>query len=133
MKQFSIEEYLKNPDRKVVTRNGLPVRIICTDRKHKRPIIALIKEKDGTENIYTYNKQGGFWMNNECSDLDLMFAPIKKEGWVNVYRHQDLEYPSCVCIYPTYEEAVSHGKIQEGYVTTTKIEWEGINYGENYL
>ena len=37
MKQFSIEEYLKNPDRKVVTRNGLPVRIICTDRNYKRP------------------------------------------------------------------------------------------------
>lgn len=28
MKQFSLEEYLKNPQRKVITREGLPVRII---------------------------------------------------------------------------------------------------------
>ena len=48
MKQFSIEQYLKNPDRKVVTRNGLPVRIICTDRKQKRPIIALAQKKHAT-------------------------------------------------------------------------------------
>ena len=44
MKQFSLEEYLKNPDRKVVTRNGLPVRIICTDRKDKWPIVALVTD-----------------------------------------------------------------------------------------
>lgn len=124
MKQFSIEEYLKNPDRKVVTRNGLSVRIICTDRNYKRPIIALIKEKDGTETIYIYNTQGGFWANNEFSNLDLMFAPTKREGWVNVYKHSDFEYPSCACIYYTYEEAVSHGKTQKGYLATTKIEWE---------
>ena len=32
MKQFSLEEYLEHPDRKVVTRDGRSVRIICTDR-----------------------------------------------------------------------------------------------------
>lgn len=124
MKQFSIKEYLKNPDRKVVTRNGLPVRIICTDRKQKCPIIALIKERDGTETICTYNTQGKFRANDECSNLDLMFAPEKKEGWVNVYRHPDAEYPSCVYVYPTREEAIEHGKIQKGYLATTQIEWE---------
>lgn len=124
MKQFSLEEYLKNPNKKVVTRGSLPVRIICTDRKQERPIIALIKERDDTETICTYNTQGKFRANDECSNLDLMFYPTKKEGWVNVYRHPDLEYPSCACIYPTYEEAVSHGKTQKGYLATTKIEWE---------
>ena len=85
MKQFSLKEYLKNPDRSVVTRNGLAVRIICTDRKQKRPIIALIKERDDTETICTYNTQGKFRANDECSNLDLMFAPTKKEGRVNIY------------------------------------------------
>lgn len=33
MEQFSIDEYRKNPGRKVVTRNGLDVRIVCTDFK----------------------------------------------------------------------------------------------------
>lgn len=63
------------------TNGVLVVSNICTDRKHKRPIIALIKENDGTETIHNYNTQGGFWTNNEWSSvLDLMFAPIKKGG-----------------------------------------------------
>lgn len=33
MKQFSIKEYLANPSRGIVTRDGRSVRIICTDRK----------------------------------------------------------------------------------------------------
>ena len=44
MKPFNLEEYLKNPSRKVVTRDGRPVRIICTDRKGATPIIALVND-----------------------------------------------------------------------------------------
>lgn len=32
MKPFSLKEYLKNPNKKVVTRDREEVRIICTDR-----------------------------------------------------------------------------------------------------
>lgn len=122
MKQFSLEEYLKNPDRKVVTRNGLPVKIICTDRKDKWPIVALVTDDD-TERIYPYLSNGAIYP-DDSSRLDLMFAPTKKEGWVNVYRCSDIKYPYCMCIYPTYEEAVNRGKINLKYVATTKIEWE---------
>ena len=31
MKQFNLEEYKKNPNRKVITRDGKSVRIVCTD------------------------------------------------------------------------------------------------------
>ena len=33
MKQFNLKEYLENPKEEVVTREGDPVRIICTDKK----------------------------------------------------------------------------------------------------
>ena len=33
MEQFSINEYKNNPERSVMTRNGLDVRIVCTDFK----------------------------------------------------------------------------------------------------
>ena len=53
MKQFSLEEYLKNPSKRVVTRDGRNVRIICTDREDLNfPIITLIKKKFGGEVIY---------------------------------------------------------------------------------
>lgn len=125
MKQFSLEEYLKNPDQKVITRDGRPVRIICTDRLGDKPIIALILSQDGkTEIAFSYTSNGFF--NTYCVDDrdDLMFDSIKKKGWVNVYKYPDFEHPNCAYIYTTYEEAVSHGKTQKGYLTTTKIEWE---------
>ena len=47
MKQFSLEEYLKNPNQKVVTRDGHPVRIICTDHDNiSYPIVGAIKGYD---------------------------------------------------------------------------------------
>lgn len=55
MKQFNLEEYLKNPSRKVVTRDGRSVRIICTDRVSEKgyPLVALVM-KDGHELVHTY-------------------------------------------------------------------------------
>lgn len=122
MRQFNLEEYLKNPDRRVVTRNGLAVRIICTDRKDKWPIVALVTDDDA-ERIYPYLSNGAIYP-DDSSRLDLMFAPIKHEGWVNIYRYPNIEYPSCMRVYPTYEEAVNHGKMRPWYVATTKFEWE---------
>ena len=44
MKQFNLDEYLKNPSRKVVTRDGKNVRIVCTDKKgNDYPVVALIE------------------------------------------------------------------------------------------
>ena len=43
MKQFSLEKWLENPSRKVVTRRGNPVRIICTDRKHGEDTLPIKK------------------------------------------------------------------------------------------
>lgn len=125
MKQFSLEEYLKNPDQKVITREGRPVRIICTDGLGDKPIIALIlSQDDKTEIAFSYTSNGFFNTYGVDDRDDLMFDSIKKKGWVNVYKYPDFERPNCAYIYTTYEEAVSRGKTQKGYLTTTKIEWE---------
>lgn len=120
MKAFNLEEYLKNPDKKVVTRDGRPVRIVCTDREHEHPIIALIKEKDDTEVIYDYNEQGEF-LDNDCSNADLMFASEKKTGWVNIYNRATR---GCGLIYESEEKAKQNADKDKPYVATTKIEWE---------
>ena len=44
MKAFSLKEYLKNPERKVVTRNGKEVKIHCTNCTGDQPIIAQVKD-----------------------------------------------------------------------------------------
>ena len=122
MKQFSLEEYLRNPLRAVVTRDGRNVRIICTDKRDADfPIVALVECENKEETCYY--TENGCWDFDIESANDLFFAPEKHEGWVNIYKNAFGVYlPSP--IYQTKEEAEEEGKIGDGYVTTTKIEWE---------
>lgn len=124
MKEFNLTEYLKNPSRKVVTRDGREVRIICTDAKGDEPIIALIYNKyRDEENVYTYNRDGIFYKDND-SCLDLFFAPIKREGWINLYKDKSGAYPSNF-IFETEKRAKEViGEKHTIYLTTIKIEWE---------
>lgn len=75
MEQFSLEKYLENTSRKVVTRRGNPVRIICTDRKHgedESPVVFL-EEIKGGEMLLTC-KSDGRSDNNYDTQYDLFFA-----------------------------------------------------------
>ena len=74
MKPFNLKEYLKDPSKKVVTRDGRTVRIICTDARGEYPIIALVEYYDGSnDNIYSYTKDGVYYP-IEPSEEDLFFA-----------------------------------------------------------
>ena len=118
MKQFNLEEYLANPSKKVVTRDGRSVRIICTDYHGEKPIIAKI---EGCEHSYPFYEDGIFLSCREPSDCDLFFAPVKHEGWVNIYKAGFTRYTN-TCIWPTEERAKE--RAGDGYITTIKIEWE---------
>lgn len=121
MKQFSLEEYLKNPSKKVVTRDGKSVRIRCTDRKDAvYPIVALIDSK-GKEEILSYTKNGYFYYDGRKDVNDLFFAPEKHEGWANIYG----KFLACD-IFSTKEEAEECVKRvgAKDFVATAKIEWE---------
>lgn len=122
MKQFSLEEYLKNPSRKVVTRDGREVRIICTDHKGSQPIIALVTI-NGKEDIRTFYPNGR-WSNTNEWNFDLFFAPTKKEGWVNIYKFED-DARTIGCLFKSEEEANLHKYDRAHiYIKTIKIEWE---------
>ena len=125
MEQFSLEKYLANPSRKVVTRNGRNVRIICTDKKgYEYPIVALIENKlEGFEGVLYYTKNGEY-IANESSMSDLFFAPEKHEGWINIYRSEDEDYYKGMVIFSSKEDAIEKGRKFSDYITTTKIEWE---------
>ena len=125
MKEFNLEEYLKDPSKKVVTRDGREVRIICTDAKGDEPIIALVYNNNREEeNVYTYNRDGSFYGDNyDC--LDLFFAPVKKEGWVNLFKDKEINYPYIPgIIHDSEEEAKETIKGDPDFIATIKIEWE---------
>ena len=127
MEQFSLEKYLANPSRKVVTRDGRNARIICTDRRDLNfPIITLIERELGEgegEVIYAHTKDG-IYCNTCPTTYDLFFAPATHEGWINVYRHSDGGHAYAVAVYDSKEDAEKRKIIDENYVTTIKIEWE---------
>ena len=131
MEQFSLEKYLANPSRKVVTRAGNSVRIICTDRKANkedpsRKVVGLVDIGYGEEEVETWDEKGNHFHENTYtkSSIDLFFAPETHEGWINVYRYSDGGHAYAGAVYDSKEDAEKRKVIDENYVTTIKIEWE---------
>ena len=121
MKQFNLEEYLANPSRKMVTRCGYSVRILCADKKSSLPIVALITDKNGEEFVGNYNSFGKYNDSNYACSFDLFFAPEKHEGWVNIYKNEREHYFGKF-IYP--RKADAEAVADSTCIATVKIEWE---------
>ena len=124
MKQFNLEEYLKNPNREVVTRDGRKVRVLCTDRKDITPIIALVNDglPDCKEFCYSFFPDGKTCENYE-NVIDLFFAPTKHEGWMNLYK-KGFGLLQGDLVRNSEEEAKNIAAGDEEYIKTIKIEWE---------
>ena len=127
MKAFSLKEYLKNPEKKVITRDGRGVRIRCTDRKGEgQPIVALVESMNRDMEIVCAFREDGKWNPAGMdSNVDLFFAPEKHEGWINIFKSSnDLAFLGQSRIFASKEDAKKDGKDCECYVATIKIEWE---------
>lgn len=127
MKQFSLKDYLKNPNRRVITRDGRSVRIICTDADAERRIVALVRSEGG-ERVCDYYDDGTR-SDNSDSDWDLLFVTEKKEGWINILRNKygEIIIPG-IDICETKEAATEAAEKEErnfgSLVATIKIKWE---------
>ena len=126
MKQFNLEEYLKNPERKIVTRDRHPVRIICTDHDNiSYPIVGAIK---GYDFPFCFSKDG-YVVGSKCNDAnDLFFAPEKHEGWINIFHGKDNPFTGNI-IFASKEEAEESGRhccgfTKDLYIASGKVEWE---------
>lgn len=126
MKQFNLKSYIANP-RKVITRDGRNVRILCVDAKGDYPVVALIPDGEGeykrdSPEVYTEN---GCNYSGRISYLDLFFAPEIHEGWANVFGGADgNSYVGDSRIFKSKEDAEKEGKKWKDYIATVKIEWE---------
>lgn len=126
MKPFNLEEYLKNPNREVVTRDGRKVtRFLCTDAKTDFPIIALVEATPGSTNecLRTFKRNGSNF-GEESSPCDLFFAPEKHEGWININMWPDGERDTNGIIYHNKLDIPDMPPVGGKRVATIKIEWE---------
>ena len=121
MEQFNLDEYIKNPSRQVVTRDGRNVKIHCTDYIGFGPIIAKVEGNNFSQMFYSDGRSSRY----EESHYDLFFVPEKHEGWINVYRDRDTGATSFgTILYTSREEAEEVGKTDVYHAATAKIEWE---------
>lgn len=120
MKPFNLKEYLANPSRKVVTRDGKNVRIICTD--FDNPNYPVVGEIEGNKWPLSFATNG---MSIKKKQLysDLFFAPTKHEGWMNLYK-KNFGLVIGDLVHNSEEAAKKIAAGDEDYITTIKIEWE---------
>ena len=122
MKSFNLKEHLEHPEWEVVTREGKPVRILCTDLDdNDYPVAAVVKNF----HVDKYTAEGLFQAGRETK-YDLFFAPEKHEGWVIISK---LPFTDSFEIFPeifaTKEEAVRVWEDNPGIkCSIIKIEWE---------
>ena len=121
MKPFNIKEHLEHPEWKVVTREGEPVRILCTDLDdNDYPVAAATKNW----HVDKYTTDGLFQAETETK-YDLFFNETR-EGWVIISK---LPFTDSFEIFPeifaTKEEAVHVWEDNPGIkCSIIKIEWE---------
>ena len=120
MKPFSIKEHLEHPDWKVVSREGEPVRILCTDLDDDDyPVAAATKNR----HVDRYTADGLFNAGRETK-YDLFFYSKKFEAWTLFVKHVD-HYVLDSILYDTIGEA---RRVQESdpdrYGPIVKVEWE---------
>lgn len=132
MKEFDLEA--AKAGKKVMTRDGRNVRIVCFDCKDPlKPIVALVEKtvvyeyperhEKIEEDIVKYSPKGKDGdMNN-----DLVMASEKKEGYVNLFKSPTMIY-SGQSVFETEDEAKHSAALHVDrniiYLDTIKIEWE---------
>ena len=125
MKQFNLQEFFAHPERKVVTRDGRKVRIVCTNRAGlcTKPIVALITLPNGDEIIKSFWDNGIETSGSEDKN-DLFFAPEKHEGWIIINNYPDGVRGTNGIIYHTELDIPDIPPVGIQRVATIKIEWE---------
>lgn len=132
MKKFSLDEYLANPSRKVVTRDGKAVKILYTDARRDYSIIALVEREVGKDYLFSFLPDGTMYDNKKESVNDLFFSDeqsskTRKEGWITLYTSSgssNLLLPACY-VMSTKEDAEKHAeKHPKDFVAVAKVTWE---------
>ena len=122
MKPFSIKEHLEHPDWKVVTREGEPVRILCTDLDdNDYPVAAATKN----QHVDRYTADGLSQAGKETK-YDLFFYFKKIEAWTLFVKCAG-NFVLGPIFYDKIEEARRVQKSDpERYGPIVKVEWEEV-------
>ena len=128
MKTFDLE--LAKKGFPVCTRDGRDARIICFDRNDPQaPIVALIKDDNGTSEYTAYHRKDGRVHHFSIPpDMevpgDLFMKTTQRTGWVNLYRGTNNTVFCGHRVYESEEAALAGKKGKYEYVTSQQVNWE---------
>ncbi|WP_291625505.1 hypothetical protein [Clostridium sp.] len=88
MEKFSLKEHIKNPSKKIVTRDGKPVKIIYVNKLGTYPIVALVKISENCEKALTFTEDGDNIIGGN-TNRDLFFDS-EKETSIKTFEDLDI-------------------------------------------
>ena len=113
---------LENPPVEIETSNGLKATHLGKVRGLENPYIVLLTDGFKDHLVFS-NRHGGELLsaiNGENFKITLRKKPIKKIGWINIYRYSK----SGICIHDTKDEAIEHSVNMDHVKDTIQITWE---------
>ena len=106
----------------VQTRDGRKARIICTDAKGNRPIVALAERNSGDEYASWHGSNGRWWPSGDETGDDLINIPEKR--WAVIYEIEEEGYGVLVT---THEEILTDVKRTAGAIACLEFtEGDGL-------
>ena len=104
-------------DKVYKTRNGDPVRVLCIDRQHPNPVVALIGEANTVVSYTAYGKydpdrDGGHW-------YDLL--EVVPEKWHYIIKYPEGGVSISDWSYPSEKAAIEASPSQLGYGTLAGV------------
>lgn len=102
----------------VRTRDGRPVRILCTDAAGSAPIFALVRQSAAREDVYRYRLDGSLNDTGPRRDdpLDLVNSPEATSVYAAVYPYRADPYAKlfeCDCLADAAFQAGERGRVLE--------------------
>lgn len=104
----------------VVDQNGNPWRVLCTDRKNENhPVIAMEENGDFVASFDVFGN--GLHIPQKGIAPILRNAPVKREGWVNVY---PVSADGCRLINFHKTKSDADRRADRSRLACIRIEWE---------
>lgn len=125
MKPFTLKDFVSNFETPVVTRAGVPARIVCTDSDG---VTFLVPTHGNPGRAHTCSSSNGRVLLRSESDLDLFFdEPCHGSGWLNIYHGswypgRDSATTIASRIYSSEAEAKEDGA-KYGALSSVFVKW----------
>lgn len=127
MEPFTLEKYLQNPQREIVTGEGRPVRILCTDiqdPRDNRQIVAAVSYDTAGELVFRYDATGNAQLKS-LPEANLYFKSASCVGYVNIFRDKKNTIFTGAEVYGTKESAIEGASVTDWWtlLATVRVEY----------